>query len=966
MFAASKEQRKDSKKVVKNLTNNEVLFTYGVNNKVATKVENCTPNEKITLKQLIQLIKSDVPSNALKVRQIVKKGFEVGTGAKAIKKQIKPLKNSLPFVLFSGFCPVHHNDNDLIYNGCLQIDIDFKFQGGDLKAIELKEIVKDLPFIVLAAVSPSGHGLKCLISTNNNDIRLHGDASKATINHLSNILNIDKIYFDNLGASQPCFIPFDKEVYFNPNYAKFDVFKALYELEQQKSKELSKMLENTRNIHLEQIFSDRVSVPTIETLKYLTSEITARNIDITYGYNDWFAIACSYASCGEAARGLFHTVSSINNEYDFNKNEKKYNEALKAKFNNIGLLVNRCKSYGITINDFCRNWIKENAPKIDNSIVVNDAVKQDFLLNKNQFIGSVLTARNFKKGINILTGGTGVGKTHFVANNFDKVVVVSRNITTLENYTQYGFGRFLASDENDYFIDLQDGNKITVTYKSLENLLNSTIDLDNHVFVFDEYHLLTDAYRDVRKETQYTYNILSKLQDKHTVILSSANDVFISDKSLVIQNKFTFRKPSVKRDVNVTYYANFTTLKQTINKRLLEGKKVLLYTNRKEEKKTSQQIKDSFPNSGIMFFDATKHDIDLTNLEHDITVCTKALTTGKDIKNDNLSVIIYCSDYDMKRSVINQFFGRARNYETATFDLLFTFKTNHKKYGNYDVNKMFNGCKNIAKSVIDASVNDIAFLHENDKHFVLKQDNQLVINHFAIDNHIENSISKYTIRNTDILSDFLKFHGYTPTIYELEQQETENKPTESKLTNSEKYTQEIELIFNGEADNHSFETNAQNRVEALQEIGFSQNESLLYALRFDSSMKWKRLINLFLSEIRLNTNDLSYQRDYEKALTAFDGDYLTTSEILDRIQKLRKTKTKLGRDIGFIKSLDRNEKSTQRTVLRILRQYFDIDLDRNEKTYLYKINESNYLSIKQRQTIHKNDIKKLFKLTAII
>ncbi|NJN77195.1 MAG: hypothetical protein HC803_01765, partial [Saprospiraceae bacterium] len=333
---------------------------------------------QLSLNQLIDLIKGNPPLNAAKIRQITKQGFEVGTSAKAIKKQIKPLKNSLPFVLFSGFCPVHHNDNDLSYNGCLQIDIDFKFTGGDLKAIELKEVVKDLPYIILAAVSPSGYGLKCLIATNNQELNLHTKASKAVINHLSKTLEIDSVYFDNLGASQPCFVPYDKSVYFNPNYTKFDVFKALYELEQQERQQLEQILAQTRNLPLETIFEDKPTVPTIEVLKFLTTEINNSKVDITYGYNDWFAIACSYATCGEAARGLFHTVASINDEYDFQANEKKYNEALNAKFNHVGLLVNRCKSYGITTNDFCKNWIKENAPKQSKSIVINDAIKTRF------------------------------------------------------------------------------------------------------------------------------------------------------------------------------------------------------------------------------------------------------------------------------------------------------------------------------------------------------------------------------------------------------------------------------------------------------------------------------------------------------------------------------------------------------------------------------------------------------------
>lgn len=970
------EQDKVTKNFVKNLTNNELFFAYGGDNKVFTPQKDCTNNELINLSQLIELIKSDAPNNALKVREITQNGFQNGIDAKEIKKQIKPFKNALPFVLFSGFCPIHHNDKTIEYNGCLQIDIDFKFAGGDLKAIELKEVVKDLPFVILAAISPSCYGLKCLIATDNNDINLHGNVSKAIIFELSKTLNIDIQYFDNLGASQPCFLPYDKNVYFNPNFTQYNAFKALYTFEQHEVQQLQKkLLEVTKNankankksvnnntIHQNTSFE----VPPIKILEYLTNEIVRSNFDITDGYNNWFAVAAAYASLGEVARSLFHSVAALNSGYDYQNNDKKFDNALAKGKSNIGYIVNRCKDVGIYTNDFCKDYIRTFAPKNDKfsgggsvhrsgggSVAINN-----YLLNDNQFIGDVLTAAKFKKGINFLIGGTGVGKTFFTAQNFEKTIVVSRNITTLQNFEKYGFERFLMKNSKDNFCDLQDGSKITVTYKSLEKLLKQ-LDTKDHVFVFDEFHLLTDAYRDVRKETEFSYNILNDLQQTNKVILASANDVFISDKRLKVQSKHIFKKASVKRFVNVVHNASFTELEKTINDRLLEGSKVLLYTNRKDDKSVSLWIKERFANNSILFFDATKHNIDLTILEHDITVCTKALTTGKDIENSDLAVIIYCDDYDMKRSVINQFFGRARDYKSATFDLLFTFKSDNEKYNKKDPQKLFFGCENIAKSVIDASVNDIAFLHENEKFFVGKQDGKMVVNYYSIDNHIETQISKATIRNTTFLGDFLGSHGYDCNFIEIE-----NKmPLQVQKTGEsphEKYINEIEVIYKNLDSDFVFETTAKKRVEALQNIGFSKNQSLSYSLRNDTALKWNRFVRLLLCEVRL-MNDKAFLRDYDNVLEQLGNDFYTSFEVVERLQKLRKTKTILGREIGLIKAFE-NDKKNQRAVLKLLKKYFEISENFINREKGFKLQKTEFLTEKQKKTTHENDFKTLLKL----
>jgi hypothetical protein len=600
-------------------------------------------------------------------------------------------------------------------------------------------------------------------------------------------------------------------------------------------------------------------------------------------------------------------------------------------------------------------WKKQTSDK--NTFLGYDV--EHFELSKNQFIGNVLTARSFKLGINILLGSTGTGKTNFTAQNFTKTIVVSRNITTLENYDKYGFERFLMKDSKNNFNQLQDGSKITVTYKSLSKLLKQ-LDTKDYVFIFDEYHLLTDSYDKVRLETQFSYNILATLQKTNIVILASANDVFISDKRLKIQSKHIFKKPSVKRSVKVTYNSIFTTLERTILKRLGEGRKVLLYTNRKEEKQLSELIKHSFIDNSILFFDATKHHINLENLQNDITVCTKALTTGKDVVNSDLAVIIYCCDYDMKRSVINQFFGRAREYKTASFDLLFTFEPDNEKYKKYDVNSMFFGCNEIAKSVISASVNDIAFLHENQRYFVAKENEKMTINSFAIDNHIETQISLFTLRNTTFLSTFLGVHGYECSITVETEKAAKVEIDKDALSVSEKYFNEIKLINDGNESDYIFETNAQNRVNQLMEIGFSKKESLFFALKFDSSLRWGLFVNYLLSEVRLET-DNNFVRDYNKILECLNYEFLTALSITEKIKELGATRTIIGRDIKTIQKLDSEAANTPRTTIKLLRKYYEIKDKKTGESKTFLIDKTDFLTQKIKGGITAKDIKNLLK-----
>lgn len=203
------------------------FFAYS-EQRVDTKPHNAKPNAKITLFALEKLIKGPQPECFTEIRALYREGYESADKSKL--EAAKSEKKYLPWFLGSGFCPVHHNNETLEYNGFIQGDLDFKFAGGDVCAHMLIKVVRELmelgalPYVAFVCLSPSGYGVKFLLRTDCTDIAQHGAAAAAVIADLSAALGEhipEGVKFDDLGASQPWFIPYDQGAFFNHNTTPF-------------------------------------------------------------------------------------------------------------------------------------------------------------------------------------------------------------------------------------------------------------------------------------------------------------------------------------------------------------------------------------------------------------------------------------------------------------------------------------------------------------------------------------------------------------------------------------------------------------------------------------------------------------------------------------------------------------------------------------------------------------------------
>lgn len=99
-------------------------------------------------------------------------------------------------------------------------------------------------------------------------------------------------------------------------------------------------------------------VAKVERVQYTESEydrvnrlvelIEQYSMDITQDYEDWIKVgSVMNNNFGESGRDLFHRISKFHPDYTAEKCDAKYDHCRKMKLNNIGLIVNLCKNYGL-------------------------------------------------------------------------------------------------------------------------------------------------------------------------------------------------------------------------------------------------------------------------------------------------------------------------------------------------------------------------------------------------------------------------------------------------------------------------------------------------------------------------------------------------------------------------------------------------------------------------------------------
>jgi hypothetical protein len=173
------------------------------------------PNERATLQQLVHTLQRkntsiQPPQRYDDLPELLRQSI---AGDKSAEAQYKAIKAQLPYFTPGGYCQAGHSEATLDFNGCIQIDIDLKHQGGDTKALDLLNKVKQAKpaCTLLAAISPTGYWLKIICLTDFTDKTRYKEIELEAQQYFADLLEIPLKHFDKLpGASQPCYLMFER------------------------------------------------------------------------------------------------------------------------------------------------------------------------------------------------------------------------------------------------------------------------------------------------------------------------------------------------------------------------------------------------------------------------------------------------------------------------------------------------------------------------------------------------------------------------------------------------------------------------------------------------------------------------------------------------------------------------------------------------------------------------------------
>lgn len=247
-------------------------------------------------------------------------------------KKRKELKLTLPLFTPSGLFSASDDSSIISHTGLICIDIDRQDNMDVDNFSELKSLIAKVPYVVYCGRSVRGEGFFCIIPIK------HPDRHKQHFRSLQMDFARCGVIIDKSGSNvgRKRFVSHDPEHYHNPDAVVYDRFIA----ETPTPSTAPKAGRPTfKSSHITPVIIDE-----------LIAAIEETQIDITAGYNDWFAIGCSFANYfGEEGRARFHTISQFYPGYSPKQTDEKFDDALQGSYNyNIGTFIYYAHEAGVT------------------------------------------------------------------------------------------------------------------------------------------------------------------------------------------------------------------------------------------------------------------------------------------------------------------------------------------------------------------------------------------------------------------------------------------------------------------------------------------------------------------------------------------------------------------------------------------------------------------------------------------
>ena len=906
------------------------------------------PNIETDLAQLQVLIQSDAPEALNKAREIARIVYEHRPDDRGLKASIQAFKKQLPYFLASGYCPKHHNDHTLQYNGVLQIDIDFKESKGNQKAKELKEQVKNmgLPFIMLCAISPSNYGVKILVATTNQDLTKHSEALKDLIHILSNILGISERNFDSLGASQPCYVPFDKEVYVNHNFTPYQWTPKITNLSTKNAINIT--LDNTDLAQqaVNYLIQNKISVANSYD-EYLS--ITAACIN-TFGDTEGSLIAYDLLSCSPQFLDS-NFCSNFKNHTRFTRQDGNISTA--------GTLVHFAKENG---------WkpIYRLPDAKTPKFVLRGAKGDKFshILSNNDI---ELTPTNFCNRIWIVP--TGTGKTFVVAlfaKNY-KTVIVCPTLALVENVCkEYGATKFTG----DYRQLAGDETFIATTYASYKSLLNRIDTKAFNVFIDESHNFTSSTNRGfLLSELTDVWNISKEFYA--SVTLLTGTDLYNFHPDIAAMPKVTVHVPKEKKPFEIINCKKLIpAIVESVKNSISKGRfPIVLFNDTGAKLNALQTLLSPL---GIAFFNS--HEKDNDDFISTITdgfipinikgiVTTTVLKEGNNIYNEYAYDIISVGEHHS--STIEQLANRPRKAKDIKVYILKgenrekldqTFDAG--KEGNQLIWRTQRACNELNTNDLSDTtllalelqgrnaIQNLPIIENTEGGYSI---DYLQINNFVFkrestaeyknDNYLISNLEKYGF-------EYIDTYNFSKDIMKDDQKAIDEANKARKEKEAADYKTELSVI-NQRPDALEYcekksmsrtatkgEKKATVRVTQLHKLGYNTEEAVNMVTDVKNDTSFKLLKNrIVIQDLRKNEEYMNSNRMFSILIQKFENTFditktYSSDEIRSKVVECLSLDKSIYLDPFLTEKEGNNEEKSQKRIdkcLKVLRLFFDVN-----------------------------------------
>ena len=257
-----------------------------------------------------------------------------------VKRRAFKRKN-FDYCTYSGTFSSRKDKGLIKHSELLTIDFDHV---ADVIALKKKLIEDEYLETELIYVSPSGDGIKCIITM---------DLSKGThreyFEAVSNYIKVTySIEIDESGknVSRACFLCHDPDIFINPKYIGEGNPKTIKPFDPNEWRNNSPAPKNEGRV--KEIFPINDTASLVEEL---IQQIESMQIDLTTTYPDWIKIGFAIEDqFGELGREYFHRVSQFHPSYSREECDRQFTNCLMSNGSGVGIgtFFQMCKNEGIT------------------------------------------------------------------------------------------------------------------------------------------------------------------------------------------------------------------------------------------------------------------------------------------------------------------------------------------------------------------------------------------------------------------------------------------------------------------------------------------------------------------------------------------------------------------------------------------------------------------------------------------